>query len=203
MLHRRLTVLAAGLLGLTACADGDAVEEAVVEPGLTAVADAAPAAVCAANASALRSAIEAYTLMEGAPPPDEQALVDAGRLREATTEWDVVDGELVVEDPACGPDDQQPVATLDIVTDAEPVDAAAIYAAFDPATIEAVGGEACARELAAIAAAGEAFLAGRGTEPADLDELVAAGELPALPERWELVDAELVPTPDGGCVAPG
>ena len=202
MLLGRLTVLAAGLLGLGACADGDAVEEAVVEPGLTAVADAAPAAVCAANASALRSAIEAYTLVEGGPPPDEQALVDAGRLREATPDWDVVDGELVAENPACRPEDQEPVATLDIVTETEPVDADAIYGAFDAATVEAVGGEACARELASIAAAGEAYLASNGTEPSDLEALVAAGELPALPERWELVDAELVPTPGGGCSAP-
>lgn len=203
MLHHRLILAGVGVavLTLAACSEGGAIEENVVRPGITAMTEDAPAAACAANASALRSAIDSYTLLEGDPPPDEQALVDAGYLREATTDWDVVDGELVAENPACGADDAVPIATLDIVTGTEPLTADELYATFAPADIESLGGEACARELAAIIAAAETYLAERAAEPADLDELVAAGYLPATPELWELVGAELLPTADGGCDA--
>ena len=200
---RRLTLLAAAaavVLAVTACSEGGAIEENVVRPGITAITEDAPAAACAANASVLRNAIDAYTLLEGAPPPDEQALVDADHLRETTTDWDVVDGELVAENPACGTlPDETPVATLDIVTETEPLDADELYATFDQDQIDSVGGEACARELAAIIAAAETFLAERAAEPADIDELVATGYLAAPPELWQLVGAELLPTDDGGC----
>lgn len=202
MLHRRLTFLGAtaAVLTVSACSEGGAIEKGVVRPGITAITEDAPAATCTANASALRNAIESYTLLEGDPPPDEQALVDAGYLRATTTDWDVVDGELVAENPRCGavPEDA-PVATLDIVTGTEPLDADELYATFDQAAIDSIGGEACARELAAIIAAAETFLAERSAEPVDIDELVATGYLATSPELWELVDAELVPTGDSGC----
>ena len=205
MLHRRLTLLVAtaGAFVLPACSEGGAIEEGVVRPGITAITDDAPAAACGVNASVLRSAIEAYALLEGDPPPDEQALVDAGFLRETTTDWDVVDGELVVENPVCGAADQAPVATLDIVTDSEPLDADDLYASFDQPAIDSIGGEACARELAAIIAAAETFLGEQAMEPVDIEELVTAGYLASMPERWELVDAELLPTEASGCALPG
>lgn len=215
MLHRRLTILAATAvaLGVSACSEGGAIEEGVVRPGITAITEDAPAANCTSNASTLRSAVESYTLLEGGDPPsDEQALVDAGYIRETTADWDIVDGDLVAENPACGPvpDDvpedasdgvpaDAPVATLDIVTETESLDADDLYATFDQAAIDSIGGEACARELAAIIAAAETFLAERSAEPVDIDELVATGYLATSPTLWELVEAELVPTGDGGC----
>lgn len=193
---RRLApALAAALIALTACS-GDAVRDAVVEPGLEAV-DEATALACETNAATLRTAIEAYGLLEGAPPDDEQALIDAEFLREATTEWDVVDGVIVPEDPACG--DQAPIATVDIVTATETLDADELYASFDQVQIDSVGGEACARELAEIIAAGETFLAQKATEPADLEELVATGYLASMPDLWRLADLELVPVDGSGC----
>lgn len=199
MLHRRLILLAAAVLTIAACSEGGAIEDAVVRPGITAITQAAPEAACTANAATLRTAIDAYAVLEGEPPADEQALVDAGFLREATSDWDVADGELVAENPACGPTDVEPVATLDIMTDTEPLTADELYATFDPADIDAVGGEACARELASIIAAAESFLAERRAEPSGLDELVAAGYLDATPEMWQLVDAELQPVEGSGC----
>lgn len=202
MLHRRLTLLAAVALAAAACSEGGAIEENVVRPGITAMEQSAPAAACAANAASLRSAIESYTLLEGDPPVDEQALVDAGYLRETTDDWNVVDGELVAENPACGEADDTPVATVDIVTEAEPLDADEVYDSFDPAAIDSIGGEACARELASIIAAAETFVGERGAEPADIEELVATGYLPGTPQRWELADAELVPVDGSGCALP-
>jgi hypothetical protein len=203
VLHRlTLLALAAAALALPACSEGGAIEESVVRPGITAITEDAPAAACSTNASTLRSAIDSYTMLEGEPPPDEQALVDAGYLRGTTTDWDVVDGELIAENPACGPvPEDAPVATVDIVTEAEPLDADELYATFDRAAIDSIGGEACARELAAIIAAAETFLAERSAEPTDIDELVATGYLASAPELWELVDAELLPTDGGGCNA--
>jgi hypothetical protein len=202
VLHGRLTLLtaAAVAIALPACSEGGAIEENVVRPGITAITEDAPTAACTANASVLQNAIDAYTMLEGGPPPDEQALVDAGYLRETTSDWNVVDGELAAENPACGPvPDEAPIATLDIVTATEPLGADELYATFDQNQIESVGGEACARELAAIIAAAETFLAERAAEPADIDELVASGYLAATPELWALVDAQLVPTDDSGC----
>lgn len=202
MLFRRLSpaLVVAATIALAACSEGGAIEEGVVRPGITAITEDAPAANCTANAATVRSAVESYTMLEGDPPPDEQALVDAGYLRGTTDDWDVVDGELVAENPACGPvPDETPVATLDIVTDVEPVTADEVYTGFGEAGIAAIGGEACARELAGIIAAAETFVAERSAEPADIDELVATGYLAATPELWELVDAELLPTPAGGC----
>lgn len=199
MLHRRLTYLtAATALALAACSEGGAIEENVVRPGITAITEDAPAAACTANASVLRSAIDAYTLLEGGPPPDEQALVDAEFLREPTTDWDIVDGELVAENPACG-DVEQPVATVDIVTESDPLAADELYATFTPDQIDSIGGESCARELAAIIAAAETFLVERSAEPADLDDLVATGYLAAPPELWQFADEELLPADGSGC----
>ncbi len=106
MLSRRLIASVGAALLLTACAGVDgtergAIRENVVEPGITAI-EQAGSETCSMNASALRTAVDAYTLFEGDAPPDEQALVDAGFLRGLTDDWDVVDGVLVAENPACG-----------------------------------------------------------------------------------------------------
>lgn len=199
MLRRRLTLLAAALLTTAACSEGGAIEEGVVRPGITAITDDAPAATCAANAATLRSAIESYTLIEGSPPLGEATLVEAGYLRAETSDWDVVDGRLIPENPACEPVADGPIATLDIVTEPAPVDPETIYESFDPAAIVSIGGEDCARDLATIIAAAESFVAERGADPADIDELVSTGYLSQTPERWELRDAELVPVEGSGC----
>jgi len=199
VLRRRLTVLAAIAVAAAACSEGGAIEENVVRPGITAIQEDAPAAACAVNAATVRSAIESFTLLEGDPPSDEQALVDAGYLREPTSDWDVVDGELVAENPACGDPGELPVTTVDIVTETEALDADDVYGAFDEAAIEAIGGEACARELAAIIAAPETYLTDRDAEPADIEALVTAGYLPQQPSLWQLVDAQLVPAEGSGC----
>lgn len=205
MLHGRLTPLVAAAsiaVGLAACSEGGAIEEGVVRPGITAITEDAPAAACTVNAGTLRSAIESYTLLEGEPPANEQALIDAGYLRSATDDWDVVDGELVAQNPACGEVDTTPLATLDIVTDAAPLTADELYASFDQPAIDALGGEACARELVAIIAAAETYLAELQSEPPDIEALVTAGYLPGLPERWALVGGELIPAAGSGCDLP-
>ena len=201
MLLRRLTsvVVAAATIAVAGCSEGGAIEEGVVRPGITAITEAAPAANCTANASGLRVAVDAYTTLHGDPPPDEQALVDAGFIRETTADWDVVDGELVAENPACGSVPAAPIATLDIVTEIEAPTADEMYEAFDQATIDSIGGEACARELAAIISAAQTFVAERSADPAAIDDLVEAGYLTSEPELWELVDDELLPTAAGGC----
>ena len=116
MLSRRLTSVLAvcGALLLAACGGGDEIEDAVVRPGITAMEDADSAA-CAANQTTLRVAIDAYTVLEGEPPPNEAALVEAQFLRAETTDWDVVDGEIVAENPACG-DPAEVTPIDDIVT---------------------------------------------------------------------------------------
>lgn len=74
--------------------DRGVIRENVIEPGITAIEQASDLA-CGADAEALRTALEAYELLEGAPAADEAALIDAGRLREASELYDVVDGRIV------------------------------------------------------------------------------------------------------------
>jgi hypothetical protein len=197
VLQRRLTgVLLATLVALTACGD-DTLEDNLVRPGITAMDDARTEA-CGLNASMLRTAIDAYTMLEGAPPPDETALVP-DFLREETTDWDVVDGQLVAENPACG---EAPEVTPidDIVTSTLPsLTADEVLASFSPEQIEQIGGQACAAELAAIFAAGERFVAEQDGEPANLQDLVDAGYLSELPALWQADADQLRPAENGGC----
>lgn len=198
MLQGRLTAVVAAVT-LTACSgSGGAIEENVVRPGITAITEDAPAAACTANLSIVRQAVEAYTLLEGTPPGDEQALIDAEFLREATTDWDVVDGEIVPQNPACG-EVPEPVATVDIVTDTERIDPDDFFASFDQTQIDAVGGEECAREFAAIVAGAENYFNERGTDPGGFRELVDTGYLAQLPTLWALVDEQLVPADGSDC----
>jgi hypothetical protein len=72
-----------------------------VSPGVGGVLDAAKAAACKADRPTMEAAVEAYTGLEGSAPADEQALIAAGLLKEASVYWDVKDGVLVPQDPAC------------------------------------------------------------------------------------------------------
>jgi len=185
---------------LVGCGDKP-IEDNLVRPGITAI-DEARNEACGMNAAAVRTAVDAYTMLEGSPPPDEQALVDEGFLRETTTDWDVVAGELVAENPDCGPvgETAAPPTVVDIVTSADaPATAEEILAEFPEALIEAVGGAECARELAVIGAAGEAFVARVGRDPVDLSEL--EGDLDPPVTRWMLDEetGELVPAADSEC----
>jgi len=90
---------------LSACAGADgtergAIRENVIEPGITAIAQAS-ALACSTDADVLRTALQTYEMFEGQPAPDEAALVEAEFLRAPSDLWDVVDGELVAQDPGC------------------------------------------------------------------------------------------------------
>jgi hypothetical protein len=197
VLQRRLTgVLLATLVALTACGD-DTLEDNLVRPGITAM-DEARTETCGLNASMLRTAAEAYTMLEGSPPPDEAALVP-DFLREETTDWDIVDGQLVAENPACG--EAPDVTPIDeIVTSTLPnLTADEVLASFSAEQIEQIGGQACAAELAAIFAAGEQYVAEQAAEPQDLQDLVDAGYLTELPALWQADGDALTPTEDSDC----
>jgi hypothetical protein len=197
VLQRRLsTVLLGTLIAVAACGD-DTLEDNLVRPGITAI-DEARSETCGLNASMLRTAIDAYTMLEGAPPPDEAALVP-DFLREETTDWDVVDGQIVAENPACG---EAPEVTPidDIVTSTLPsLTADEVLASFTDAQIEQIGGPECAAELAAIFAAGERFVAEQSGEPENLQDLVDEGYLTELPQRWEAEADQLLPADGSGC----
>jgi hypothetical protein len=197
VLQRRLTcVLLATLVAVTACGD-DTLEDNLVRPGITAM-DEARSETCGLNSSMLRTAIDAYTMLEGAPPPDEAALVP-DFLREETTDWDVVDGQLVAENPDCG---AAPEVTPidDIVTSTLPNPTAdEVLATFSAEQIEQIGGPECAAELAAIFAAGEQYVAEQPAEPEGLQDLVDAGYLTELPALWEADGDQLLPAAGSSC----
>jgi hypothetical protein len=203
VLQRRLTgalAAAIALAVLAGCGDKP-IEDNLVRPGITAL-DEARSEACGANASAVRTAIDAYTMLEGEPPPDEQALVDGEFLRETTTDWDVVDGELVAENPACGPvgEAATPPTVVDITTDAVPMSADEILAEMTDEQVSQVGGVDCAGELADIFSAAERFVADLGREPEGFDDLVDEGYLDTLPALWVTDGDELRPAGDGPCL---
>lgn len=199
MLPRRLTttLAACGVVLLASCGGGDEIEDAVVTPGITAI-DDARSETCAANASVLRQAIDAYTLLEGDAPTDEAALVP-DYLREETTDWDIVDGEIVAENPACG---SVPEVTPldDIVTSTVALPTAdEIVATWSDDQIDGVGGTECAAELAEILAAAPRYAEERGVDPEGLADLVDTGYLAELPRLWTVTDDELVPADGSPC----
>jgi hypothetical protein len=207
VLSRRLITSVGAALLLTACAGVDgtergAIRENVIEPGITAIGQAR-SETCGINASNLRTAIDAYTLFEGDPPPDEQALVDGGFLRGVTEDWDIVDGVLVAENPACG-DVPTTVPTQEIVTETEPggsspLSVEELLATFDDAQVEQVGGPACARQLAVIISGAEQYVASEGAEPDTIEDVDEAGYLSEPVTMWQVVDGELRPTDDSPC----
>ncbi len=200
MLQGRLSSVAAlaAALFLAACAGVDgtesgAIRENVIEPGITAI-DESRILACNADASSLRTALDTYALLEGERAPDEQALIPR-YIRKESELWDIVDGVLVPADPDCGTVPAE-VETSEIVTSVEVPTAAEILAGFTPDEVAAFGGAACARQFAVLSAAGEAFLAGEGREPADVAELNASDYPEAPITEWALVDGVLRPTGD-------
>jgi hypothetical protein len=93
--RRGVLVLSVALLALAACGSETPGPAVMVEPGITALQQARPL-TCDADRKTLETAIEAYTLMNGAPPASEAALVGT-MLRSAITTFDVApDGSVVV-----------------------------------------------------------------------------------------------------------
>jgi hypothetical protein len=190
---------------LAACGGSDdvnAIRENVVEPGVTAIEEGGSAdrAACQIDASALRTALESYELLQGEPAVDEAALVEAGFLRSESELWDVVDGRLAAVDPGCS-DVAAETEAPEIVTSTSIPSIDEVLAALSDEEVEALGGPDCAREVAQIYAAGERFVAETGEAPDDLDALVDGGYLAARPELWTFVDGELVPADGSDCTA--
>jgi hypothetical protein len=196
-----LAVIGAALLASCGGGDGGVIEQNVIRPGITAI-DQAGDLQCSQDASALRTAIDAYEMLEGQPPINEQVLIDGQYLREPSDVWDVVDGELVATDPGCGGADTD-IPETEIVTSTEPPPSPEdVLVGFSAEQISAVGGLDCARELAEIFSAGERFIAASGAEPQDFQDFIDAGVLDELPKLWTTNGDALVPVEGSGCVAP-
>lgn len=221
MLRHRLRpasgLLAVSLIAvLAACGGGDdgdgggAIEENVVEPGITAIDDATRLA-CDGDADTLRAAIEQFELLEGSTPDSEAALVATGYLKEESERFDVVDGRLEAVDQACKgsvpattPNGSVPLTAPatdlgQIITNDQVLTAAEVFATMTADDIAAFGGEACARELADIFAAGEAFTAREGREPENLDDLESDLESPVTRWAYDGTDDRLVPADGSPC----
>lgn len=211
MLRRQLTsvtaVIAVTVLAATACAGADgtergAIRENVIEPGITALDDARVAA-CGTEASGFRTALETYDLLEGKPAPDEAALIAAGLLRTESDLWDVVDGQLVPQDPSCG-DVATTVPTEEIITEETGAESGggavdAMYATFTADQVESYGGEACARQLAVVYTGADAYADREGVAPDTLADVEAAGYLSEPVTMWEVVGDSLRPTAGSEC----
>jgi hypothetical protein len=211
VLQRRLTVI--GLAALTslvlaACGDGTpagdrTLEDNLIRPGITAI-ESARGQTCEVNASSLRTAIEAFRLLEGGDPADEAALIEAGLLSVEATDWDVADGELVAVNPAC--ESVAPPSTIEIVTetidDGRSVDVTTddVFATFDEGFIAGVGGFDCARELAVIAAAGSNYESREGIGPPDLESIRDDFDEPVVLWIYDAAVDDLVPTDGSPCI---
>ncbi len=205
MLRSRLK-LALGCASVLALAAGagvggterGAIRENVIEPGITAI-DESRTLACGADASTLRTALEAYELLEGGPAPDEAALVTEGYLREVSEAWDVTDGQIVAQDPKCGaPPTAVPAA--EIVTDAEVLSIDEMLATFTDDDLAGVGGPECARQLAVIFTGAARYVAETGREPGTLAEVDAAGYLAEPVTSWEVVGDAVRPIDGSGCI---
>lgn len=210
---RRRAVCIPALLLLAACND-QSIEDNLVRPGITAI-EESQALACGADAQTLRTAIDAYEMLEQAPPPDEAALVTAGYVREESELWDVADGQLVPVHPDCGPVPASlpggsapmtaPATEVGaIVTDTEPLlSAEQVFERFDAAQIAEVGGDDCARQLAEIFAASERYVVEQGRNPETLDDLFTAGYLTEPITLWAVDGDQLVAVDDSDCVSLG
>jgi len=212
---RSATIAALAVAGLCACSgEGGAIQENVVEPGITAI-DDAQALRCDADAETLRVATQSFEMLEGSPAENEGALLAGGYIREESDLFDIVDGQLIAVEPNCkgsvpvtAPSGSAPLTAPatdvgEIVTETEPslptMNADEVLATMTEDDIAAAGGTECARELAAIFAAGQTFVAREGRDPESLADL--AGDLDAKPTLWTLdQDAKtLVPAPGSPC----
>lgn len=87
-----LLLVVAGPLAVACSADERSVE-AVVEPGVTAIAQVG-GQVCDLDRGMMESAMEAFALLEGELPTSEADLVP-DYVREESTLFDILDGTLV------------------------------------------------------------------------------------------------------------
>jgi hypothetical protein len=106
MLQSKLTRFIAGVAGvvfLAGCTgDGGAIRDNVIEPGITAMNESKVLA-CNGDAETLRTAMEAYEILNSSPAPDEATLVASEFLREESELWNIVNSELVPQHPDCSP----------------------------------------------------------------------------------------------------
>ena len=192
-------VAVAGCAGIDGT-DRGAIRENVIEPGITAINQASELA-CSNSAAVLRTAMDAYEMLEGSPAPDEATLVSSEYLREESDLWDIVDGQLVPVDPGCGSVPTETADAIDIVTSTEPPPSAdEVFAGFTPDQITAVGGTECAHQLADVFAGADRYTAELGREPDTLDEIEAAGYFDAPVTLWQVVDDALVPADGSPCI---
>lgn len=201
----RVGLATAALVVVAGCAgvdgtDRGAIRENVIEPGITAMNQASELA-CSNSAAVLRTAMEAYEMLEGSPASDEAVLVTSEYLREESDLWDIVDGQLVAVDPGCGSVPTQAADEIDIVTSTEPpLRADDVFAGFTADQVAAVGGPECAHQLADVFAGADRFIAELGREPDTLDEIDAAGYFDAPVTLWQVVDGALIPADGSSCV---
>ena len=208
MLRSRLNHVAlsvAGVLVLAACAGVDgtergAIRENVIEPGISAI-DESRTLACGADAATLRTALEAYELIEGEPAPDESALVTEGFLRDESDAWDVTDGQIVSQDPQCGaPPAAAPAAEIVTDSEIELLSVDEMLATFTADDIAEVGGPECARELSVIFSGAARYVAETGLEPGTLAALDDAGYLEEPVTSWEVVGDAVRPIDGSGCI---
>ncbi len=208
MLQSRLSafaITATAVLLIAGCANADgtdrgAIRENVIEPGITAIQQASEQA-CNQDAATLRTAMETYELLEGAPAPDESALVGE-YIRTASDLWDIEDGKLVPIDPGCESVATDAPDAVEITTSSEPPQSAdEMFASFTAEQIAAVGGEPCARELAAIFSGADTYADDIGTDPDGLAQLVDEGYLETMPTLWEITNDLLTPVDGSGCLS--
>jgi hypothetical protein len=209
---RVVSALAAGLAVtalLAACGDGKPIEK-LERTGVTAI-EQSKAIACNTDAETLRQGVEIYTELQGAPPPDEAALVAAGYLREPSQLYDVVNGQVVPVAVACGgtgvaataPPGSTPMTAPatdlgEIVTSTEPpLTPEQMLAQFTPDEIAEVGGQECAGELASLFVAAQNYVAEQGKDPESIDDL--AGYLDQPIDLWVVEDSNLRPAPGSGC----
>lgn len=205
MLFRRLIASCGAALLLTACAGVDgtergAIRENVIEPGITAIGQARSEA-CGINARTMQTAMDSYSLINGEPPPDEAALVEAGFLRSPMDDWDVVDGRMVPQNPACG-EVPATVAATEIVTEEDPTGVLTVddvLATFTDDDVVALGGPDCARQLAVVFAGASRFAAREGVEADTLEQVEAAGDFAEPVTLWDVVDGVLRPATGSPC----
>ncbi len=208
MLQRRLTLLSlwVAVVGtLTACAGVDgtergAIRENVIEPGITAM-DQSREVTCGIDGRTIQTALDAYAALEGTPALDETTLIDSGFLREESEAWNVADGVLVPQAEACGPvPNEASGATVEIVTETEPLTVAEVLATFTTDDVASFGGDACAMQLAVVFAGVSRYVDETGSEPNTFDEVEAAGYFDEPVTKWQAVDEAIRPVDGSGCL---
>ena len=184
--------------------------EKLERTGITAM-EQASALACSNDEQALDQAIQAYTQLEGSPPPDQAALVASRYLREPSQLHDVVDGQIVPIDPGCGgtgavattPSGSPPMTAPStdggqIVTSTEPpLTPEQMLAEFTPEEVAEVGGAECAGELASLFVAAQNYVAEQGKDPETIDDLT--GHLDQTIDLLVVEDGNLRPAPGLGC----